>query len=240
MSTIIDTLVDAISSDAMVREVQILPRGTIVETDRGAGLASSFFERAIDAGEAMPDVAVLCGRPVQEVAALARSSSFLEASVGVAAMNAVVAPTPDAIERNAFDLLCEWGAGKRVVVVGHFPFVERLRSVAADLKILELIPAPGDLPAEEAPRIIPAADVVAITGTTLINHTIDGLLDLAREKRVMLLGPSTILSPLLFAFGVDVLCGSHVVDADAVYAHLKAGGCFRRMPGLRQAILLSP
>jgi uncharacterized protein (DUF4213/DUF364 family) len=38
--------------------------------------------------------------------------------------------------------------------------------------ILEQRPGLDDLPAEAAAEVIPQADVVAITGTSLINHTL--------------------------------------------------------------------
>ncbi len=62
-----------------------------------------------------------------------------------------------------------------------------------------------------AADILPQADVVAITGTTLINHTIDELLAFCSTQALIgLLGPSTPLSSLLFDYGIDVLCGASV------------------------------
>ncbi len=57
------------------------------------------------------------------------------------------------------------------------------------------------------------ADIVAITGSALINHSIERLLNLCRpESFVVVLGPTTPLSPVLFDHGVDVICGTRVVD----------------------------
>ena len=58
--------------------------------------------------------------------------------------------------------------------------------------------------------------MVAITGTSLHNDTFDGLIALCRpDAFVLLLGPTTPLSPLLFDYGVDLVAGTRVVDPAA-------------------------
>jgi len=67
------------------------------------------------------------------------------------------------------------GTGRKVAIVGHFPFTERVRQAAEPCWVVELHPRSGDLPAERAPEVLPQADVVALTGTSLVNHTFDDL-----------------------------------------------------------------
>jgi hypothetical protein len=72
--------------------------------------------------------------------------------------------------------------------------------------------------------------VVAITSTALINRTIEGLLALCRpDAYVLLLGPSTPLSPLMFEHGVDVLSGTLVDDVDSVLRLVGQGATFRQI-----------
>ncbi|MFN2149618.1 MAG: Rossmann-like domain-containing protein, partial [Anaerolineales bacterium] len=98
------------------------------------------------------------------------------------------------------------------------------------LSVLSSNPRPGDLPASAAPQVIPSADLVAITGMTLINHTLESLLELcSRQALVMILGPSTPLSPVLFDHGVDLLSGSLVTDRNAVMQVAGQGGNFRQI-----------
>ena len=69
--------------------------------------------------------------------------------------------------------------------------------------------------------------MVAITSSTLTNHTLDDLLALCRpEALVMMLGPSTPLSPLLFNHGINILAGSIVVDENAVIGTVGQGASF--------------
>ena len=153
----------------------------------------------------------------QELVNLTRSTEFGKIAVGLAAINALL-PLQGLplVELNAENYLARFGANKKVAVVGHFPFIERLRTLIQDVWCLELEPRPGDLPADAAPEILPQADVVAITATTLINQTFDGLMRLVRPGAlVMLLGPSAPLSPILFQFGVQIICGTVAVDPQA-------------------------
>jgi len=176
----------------------------------------------------------------RELAELARSMEPEKASVGLAAINSLIDPPEGLRDGHALDLILERGRDRDVTLVGHFPFAERLRPQVRRLRVLELHPQDGDLPASEAARVLPRSDVVAITASTLINHTLDGLLDLARGKAVILLGPSTPLSPAFFARGVIALCGSVVVDPDAALRCVSEGVSFRHLQGLRRVILPAP
>jgi hypothetical protein len=133
-------------------------------------------------------------------------------------------------EANAEEVILARGTGRQVVIVGHFPFVERVRAAAAQCWVLELRPAPGDLPASEAERVLPQADVIALTSTSLLNHTADALIDLCRpEATLLLLGPSTPLAPALFEAGIDVLSGTMVDGLEAVLASVSQGATFRQI-----------
>ena len=91
-------------------------------------------------------------------------------------------------------------------------------------------PADGDLPASAAADILPQADVVAITGMSLVNHTLDDLLELrSPEAKTLLLGASTPLSPVLFEYGIDFLSGSIVTAIDPVLAAVRQGANFRQI-----------
>jgi hypothetical protein len=95
---------------------------------------------------------------------------------------------------------------------------------------LEQRPAGEDLPAEAACDVIPRAQVVAITGTALLNHTFESLMGLCRPGAlVLVLGPSTPLSPILFDYGVHILSGSVVEDVEAVLQAVSQGANFRQV-----------
>lgn len=203
---------------------------------RYCGLASTTITPEYQHGQQqVAEAGQLAERSARELASLAKSPRLLEATIGLAAINSLIeVDERQCVELNAGDFLLEQGRGKRVAVVGHFPFVPQLRQAAAELWVLELRPKPGDLPADQADVVLPRADIVAITGTTFINHTIDGLLKLCRsDSLVMVLGPTIPLSPVLFEYGIDMLSGTRVVDVDQALRYVSQGATFRQIRGTR-------
>lgn len=161
-----------------------------------------------------------------ELASLVESSSVTEVSIGLATINALLPQNPELwIDLKARDYLAQWGANKNVAVVGHFPFVSDLRQQVKKLWVLELTPLEeGDLPTHMAPEILPQADLVAITATTLINKTFQGLVELCRpDAKVVLVEPSAPLSPTLYDHGIHVIAGIVVVDAQKVLLGVSQG-----------------
>jgi len=159
-------------------------------------------------------------------------------SLGMAAVNALVPPPDTTVNVKGQNLILNKGRGVRVAVVGHFPFVERLGAEFAALDVLELSPRPGDLPANRAAEVLPLADVVAITGTTLLNGTLAGLLALCRPSAfVIILGPSTPLVPALFDCGIDALAGAVAEDLDRVLEGVHKDLSFKHIHGMRAVTL---
>jgi len=221
-----------------IRDVRMGLRWTavVVEVtgDLRCGLCSSQVHPETVHGEPLnPFAGALDRMPAGEVARFALEPNQPSlASLGVAALNALLPEPPHSMSAdvNAEQRLREHGAGKQVAVVGHFPFVPRLREAVGQLFVLELNPREGDLPAAQAPEILPDCEVIAITGLALANHTLESLLALCPpEAQVMVLGPSTPLSPRLFDFGVRWISGSVVEDVERVLKTVSQGGNFRQI-----------
>ncbi len=224
-------------ADAPVHTVRIGMHWTAVVVEsqgrRRGGLATSMRPEGDHhgAGPVVPDAGRLHQQGGRALAELVRSASPPEVSVGMAAINALLPQAPSSwVDMNAELVIAERGAGKHVALVGHFPFVPRLRERVGRLSVLELRPRGDDLPASAAPGVIPQADVVALTSLTLLNGTFDGLIRLCSpDALVLLLGPSTPLSPILFGYGVHILSGAVVEDVDAVLHKVSQGGNFRQV-----------
>ena len=232
---ILDDLIRSLRGDAPVHDVRVGRFCTAVWS-RACGLASTGGLGDHEHGVTfVQDAGGLAGRSARELARLAYSGSPLEAGIGLAAINSLLEVDETlCVELNAGDLLIERGRGKKVALVGHFPFVSALREAAARLWVLGLRPQPGDVGAEEAVAIVPQADIVAITGSAFINHTVERLLGLCRpDSLVMVLGPTTPLSPVLFDYGADVISGTKVVDSELALRCLSEGATFRQMRGVR-------
>ncbi|HJX61514.1 MAG TPA: DUF364 domain-containing protein [Dehalococcoidia bacterium] len=232
---ILDDLIGSLRGDAPAREVRVGRFCTAVWS-RACGLASTGGLGDHEHGVTfVQEAGRLVGKSGRELSGLAYSDSPLEAGIGLAALNSLLEVDETiCVELNAGDLLIERGRGKKVALVGHFPFVPALREAAARLWVLELRPQPGDVAAEESVAVVPQADIVAITGSAFINHTVERLLGLCRaDSLVMVLGPTTPLSPVLFDHGVDVISGTQVVDPELALRCLSEGATFRQMKGIR-------
>lgn len=227
--------------DAPVRAVLVGVHWTVV-CSRGCGLASTIQGDGPHGHADVRDVGRLHRKSARELAEYARSGNTVEAGIGVAAINSLLAlDEGSGSEVNASRVLAERGRGRTVAIVGSFPFIPRLREQVGELRVIEQRPSMGEHPAAEAARLIPQADVVAITGSALVNGTLEGLLALCRpESLVMVLGPSTPLSPVLFEHGADLVSGTRVVDEEAVLGSVGQGATFRQVEGVRLWTLERP
>jgi uncharacterized protein (DUF4213/DUF364 family) len=231
---IIEALLDDLGADAPVRQVLMGAFWTAVVLDTDpprCGLASTLRGETHHEGPPVPQAGRLLERSARELAEWIRSPRTLEVSIGMAAVNALTEVDETACTVvNASEVISERGAGRRVAIVGHFPFVSQVREAAATCWVLELHPLPGDLPADRADEVLPQADVIALTSTSLLNHTFDSLLSLCRpDSFVLALGPSTPLSPVLFTSGVDALSGIVVVEYERVLRTIAQGATFRQI-----------
>ena len=206
----------------------------VVEKDglQQCGLAST-VSGAHDHGSepTIPDPGHLEKNSALEVASWIDSGIPLRRSIGCAAINALLPlDSSQWVDQNAETAIQTHGRGKKVVLIGHFPFVEKLKKELGELTVLDLNPSGEDLPASAAPEVLPEADLVAITGMTFINHTLPELLSLCKpEAFILMLGPSTPLSPILYDFGVNLLAGAVVENIPAVLAAISQGANFRQV-----------
>lgn len=239
---IFDRLLQSLDFAAEVRDVRLGLLHSAVLTRR-CGLASTLTRDALKQARALHPLVrapgQLLDRSARELVELCRSERLPEAAIGMAAINSLLEVDEDRCrELNAGELLAERGAGKRVAVVGHFPFVPRLREAARELWVIEANPRPGDAPARDAETLVPRADAVGITGTAFTNHTIEHLLALCRpDAFVVVLGDTTPLSPVLFELGVDAVCGTLVTDARAALRCVSQGANLRQIAGKRLVAL---
>ena len=239
--SILKEILSTLEFDYEVSDIRTCVYWTAVTSFR-CGLASSMAtsippseeRQVISAGTLLPTGA-------KALAQLSLSSQILEASIGIAAINSMI-PID---ESSAFDLNAEEeircrGEGKRIAVIGHFPFVKALRTKAKELWTFELPgrSRPGDLTGDDIEAFLPQAEVIAVTSTTLINHTLGNILNhMAPDAYKIMLGPSTPLSPVLFDYGFDALSGSIVVDPSQALNCISQGANFRQVKGVRKVTL---
>ena len=239
---VLDDLFSTLNFDASVRDIRqgIFHTGVLT---RYCGLAATLPRDALrQEPPLVREPGYLLNRAPRELAHMACSESILEASIGMATINSLLeVDIQSCSELNAAELLLQKGEGKKMAIVGHVPFLPKVREKVNALWVIEKNPREGDFTEAEADRLIPQADVVAITGTSLTNHTLEHLLGLCDPKAyVLMLGDTVPLSPVLFDYGLSALCGTRVVDEALAMRCVSQGANFRQIKGTKRLTMKKP
>jgi len=223
--------------EARVAEVRIGLGYTAVRFDDGrTGVAYTFHQEARGGCSVFHGLRPISGRPAVDLLPLLESSDPIESAVGLACANAL-ANQHDATQQPG-DILeqLDLRPDDQVAMVGHFaPLIAPLQQRSSSLTVFERVKAPQGFlrPAEEAEDHLPRCQVALITATSIINHTIDGLLDAARGCRVVaVLGASTPMLPEVFSStAVSVLSGVVVEQPSEIMRVVSEGGGMRQFKG---------
>lgn len=179
----------------------------------------------------MPAAGELLNMQIAGLMDYSLDDNALKATVGMATLNALSSILladdtcrykPSAYG-NALDLV-EITGEDTVAMVGAFPpFIKRIQEITKKLFVIDKNPkvvGKGDTikieSADHLKEIIPQADILVITGVTLVNHTLGPILELAKKaNEIVVVGPTASVYPEpLFKRGVTVLGGVRITDAN--------------------------
>ena len=182
------------------------------------------------------------GMGADEILAGLSSTEPIKTAVAIATLNALSSVCWDrgitcnySITRNmdAQDAV-NMPAEKSVAVVGAFvPTLRALKNrggtwwvIEQDPKTLKEDELDHFVAAERSTETIGEADVLIITGVTLVNHTLEGILHAARpDAEIAVMGPTASLLPEpMFERGVSIVGGVKVTRLDELLDLLAAGG----------------
>ena len=99
---------------------------------------------------------------------------------------------------------------------------------------------PGDYPDSACEYILPEQDYVFITGMTLVNKTLPRLLQICRDAKVSLVGPTVPLSPVLFGHGADNLSGFVCTEPERLDEAIRRGCSMEIFAGGRMVSVDGP
>lgn len=191
---------------------------------------------------AMPLSGRLAGRSVEKYLEDVFCDNILRKTLGIATLNALSSliwelepPTEYAIEmsKDAFDELDVTKYEKTVVIGALVPMLKKLIAAGKDFRVLEQDSRtlkerelPYYAPAEAAPEFVPHADLLVITGVTILNDTLPSILAMAKPgAEILVTGPTASMLPEpLFDKGVTMAGGILVTKADEVLDILCEGG----------------
>lgn len=226
-----DLLQDYAGGPEAVRELLLGLVWTLCEAE-APGLAMS---PAIPT-RTLPWAGTLRGKPVAELAAWVESFDPHQAAVGMAAVNAAInrrhrLPEGLSLEPGNLAVFAHFLPmirGKKAVVIGRYPGLDEFaRRHGLDLAVLERQPGPGDLPDSACEYLLPEAEWVFLTASSIPNKTFPRLAELAKDACCVLMGPTTPWLPEFHHFGIDYLAGVEIADRDALRATVAEGGGVR-------------
>ena len=233
----------AIAADHRVADIRVGLGYTAVALEDGrCGLAFTLHEKEYESCTVIAEAGTLAGRNASELISWIKQPDETACAIGLATANALIDIPPAATKTDVLDLL-PVGPEDAVGMIGYFgPLVSSIRGRARILNIFErkAIPELGVLPDSAAVDVLPECQIVVISATTLLNHTLDGLLELCKRAReIAILGPSTPFLPGPFIRrGVTLLSGIQVVDAPRVLRIVsEAGGTRSFGPAIRKLSL---
>jgi hypothetical protein len=217
---------EASLKERIVEEVRIGLGYTAVKLDDGScGLAATLRQEITGCCSLVERAGELSGCQADSLSKLALSTDVLESAVGLATINASINKDVKNNTSAPIEAL-EIGKAHVVGMIGYFdPLIEPIQQRCKKLYVFERKPFEKEFvyPDWAATLILPECDIVIISGTTLINKTIDHLLELCRGK-VAILGPSSPLSPIFKKHGVAFVFGTVVRDADKLLNIVSQGG----------------
>jgi hypothetical protein len=220
----------SVESDALVDDVLVGLNWTMVSAGPLTGIARS-PDRGTQGARTVRDGEPIAGRSLRELALWMCSLDPLRRSIGLAAINAYWNQANGPVGGPRHGVRYDkgpWGfarfdaPGEGLVIVGGFRGVlERLH----EARVVEREPKGNDIPVAQAPQALGTAPAIAITAQTLMNGSLEPLLYHANGcARIMLVGPSTPVTPLLHTYGITEICGLGITDPEQVAQFIKETG----------------
>ncbi len=229
---IYELLLDYAGSDTHVAAVSIGLVWTACKTEHiGLAMSPAAYTRTL------PWPGTLVGKTLSELACWINDWEPYKATVGMAAINCslnardlpsgvTLLTPPDSGNLAVFEHFLPQLKGKKVVIIGRYPGIERYAE-QVNLSIIERHPIQNDYPDPACEYLLPDADWVFLTASSIPNKTFPRLAELAQDAKTVLMGPTVPWLPELHEFGIDYLAGIEIVDPTKLYETACEGGGVR-------------
>ncbi len=137
---ILKDIIASLDHDAEIKDIRLGIFHTGVLT-RNCGLAASL---SIDAMKQTHPLVVspgfLLDKTAKELTDMVFSESILEAAIGMAGINSLIdIDESRCSELNDYEIIAEKGRNKNVAIIGHFPFIPKLKEMVRNLWVIEKI-----------------------------------------------------------------------------------------------------
>jgi len=190
----------------------------------------------------MPQAGELEGTSISEIIKYSLDPNVVKSAIGVATLNALsqlILESGNGKEyetirdQDGFNLL-NIQAHETVSLIGAFgPYIRRLKTMGNPFFVIEknsqtlrLDEMKHFKPESEMRDALEKSGVAILTGTSIVNHTIDQILSLLRNGiRTAIIGPTASLIPdAFFHKGIRIMAGLQISNPDLMIKILKQGG----------------
>ncbi len=228
------------AKELTVKDVRIGLGYIIVELDNGwAGISYSFLkELNIQTCTVLESAGSLIGEKASFLLEGLFSYNLLDCSLALASANAIINSSVESVD---IDIINQIESEDRVVMVGYFaPLIKAIQNQTKSFVICERTPRGESLPDYAAYFELKKADIAIITATSIINKTIDSLLEWCKSARIVaIMGPSTPMDEDIFKGKATHLCGSLISDNEKAKLIIsQAGGTKKLKPAIKKACVL--
>lgn len=228
--SIYNLLLESSQTNTLIQEIIIGLTWTYCQAD-GIGLCMSPGQPT----RTLPWSGTLVNMTVGDLATGLESWDSYKATVAMAAINAVINSKSPLLSSSVplsphssanlavFEHFLPQIRGKRVVVIGRYPGLAKYEQ-EIDLTVLERQPTAQDLPDTACEYLLPEADWVFLTATSIVNKTFPRLVELSQNAKLVLMGPTLPWLPDLADMGIDYLAGVAVTNPLALRQTIAEGG----------------
>lgn len=212
-------------------------------SDGSCGVASTLSDYQIhclkenrDYGDFTPSK--IKGHKVIDLFETDKRSNIID-TLKIAALNAISSKLMSAsnykllVDTDPVDLI-ELDLQKTITIVGGFhSYIRKISDTDNKLNVLEMNKdflsdehKKFFIPAADFKKVLPVSDIIIITGLTLVNNTIDGLLaSIPPQAQVIVTGPSSSIIPdALFSYGVSMIGATQITDPGMLFTIVEEAG----------------
>lgn len=212
---------------ATIEEIRIYTNWILVKT--GQWSLSTFFHGMLGFTDQLGMDTWMgdwIGRPARDAALeLLASREVLKRSVGMACLKSLLPEPLQTIDGNAIDLVASAAAHAPTCFIGHFKTAAEWRERGYPVTIVELFPRPGDIHWDDADIPLHQAEIVLMTGLTVVNETLEAVIRRTPSAKLrIIMGPTVPASPVLFDYGIDLLGITLIDDVERMSGYAVLGG----------------
>ncbi|AIJ06265.1 hypothetical protein JH146_1423 [Methanocaldococcus bathoardescens] len=176
-------------------------------------------------------------KTINDFVNMANDLDIINRTLGLATINAIsqyfIKLTEDDYSRDIVDLILKHKGIKKIAFIGNMmPLVKTLKE-NGDFEFYIFERNPKHTTSETISdafeyALLPKMDAVLISGTSLLNNSLDMILDRAKNAKLkILIGPSAqILPEFVKDYGIDYIASVHTIDVDKALYNLKLGSSF--------------